>query len=65
VQLQDASNFFQLPVEITDTSNIDGGTALTLDVYSSNQYKRSEETGVAEKSRMWMTAAPGFLISVA
>jgi hypothetical protein len=40
VQLQDASNFFQLPVEITDTSVIDGGTALTLDVYSSNQYKR-------------------------
>jgi hypothetical protein len=40
VQLQDASNFFQLPVEVTDTSNIDGGTALTLDVYSSNQYKR-------------------------
>jgi hypothetical protein len=40
VQLQDASNFFQLPVEITDTSDIDGGTALTLDVYSSNQYKR-------------------------
>jgi len=40
VQLQDASNFFQLPVEITDTSSIDGGTALTLDVYSSNQYKR-------------------------
>jgi hypothetical protein len=40
VQLQDASNFFQLPVEINDTSDIDGGTSLTLDVYSSNQYKR-------------------------
>jgi hypothetical protein len=40
VYLQDASNFFQLPVEITDTSSIDGGTALTLDVYSSDQYKR-------------------------
>jgi hypothetical protein len=35
-----ASNFFQLPVEITDTSSIDGGTELTLDVYSSNKYKR-------------------------
>jgi hypothetical protein len=40
VQLQDASNFFQLPVEITDTSDIEAGTALTLDVYSSHQYKR-------------------------
>jgi hypothetical protein len=46
VQLQDASNFFQLPVEITDTSNIDGGTALTLDVYSSNQYKRLVYAGL-------------------
>jgi hypothetical protein len=27
VQLQDASNFFQLPVEITDTASIEGGTA--------------------------------------
>jgi hypothetical protein len=36
VQLQDASNFFQLPVEITDMSDIEGGTALTLDVYASN-----------------------------
>jgi len=40
VQLQDASNFFQLPVDITDTASIEGGTGLTLDVYSSNQYKR-------------------------
>jgi hypothetical protein len=40
VQLQDASNFFQLPVEITGTEPISGGTALTLDVYSSNKYKR-------------------------
>jgi hypothetical protein len=40
VQLQDASNFFQLPIEITGTSSIDEGTELTLDVYSSNKYKR-------------------------
>jgi hypothetical protein len=40
VPLQDASNFFQLPVEITGTEPISGGTALSLDVYSSNQYKR-------------------------
>jgi hypothetical protein len=40
VQLQDASNFFQLPVEITGSASIDGGTELTLDVYCSNQYKR-------------------------
>jgi hypothetical protein len=37
---QDASNFFQLPVEISGTSSIDGGKELTLDVYSSNKYKR-------------------------
>jgi hypothetical protein len=46
VQLQDASNFFQLPVEITDTSGIDGGTELTLDVYSSNKYKRLVYAGL-------------------
>jgi hypothetical protein len=40
VQLQDASKVFQLPVEITHTASIERGTALTLDVYSSNQYKR-------------------------
>jgi hypothetical protein len=40
VQLQDSSNFFQLPVEITNAASIIGGTEVTLDVYSSNQYKR-------------------------
>lgn len=46
VRLQDSSNFFQLPIEVTATETITGGTALTLDVYSSNQYKRLVNDGL-------------------
>ena len=31
---------FQLPVEVTASEAIPGGTSVRLDVYSSNQYKR-------------------------
>jgi len=40
VQLRDSSNFFQIPVEVTQSDPIVGGTVVWLDVYSSNQYKR-------------------------
>lgn len=40
VQLQDSSNFFQLPMEVQEKQAIGGGTKLTVDVYSSNQFKR-------------------------
>jgi hypothetical protein len=62
VQLQDASNFFQLPVEITDSSDIEKGTALTLDVYSSNQYKRLRSSSLSnvrlEPRRAFASSAP-------
>jgi hypothetical protein len=38
VQLQDASNFFQLPVAVTGRQSITGGTEFTFDVYSSKQF---------------------------
>lgn len=40
VQLQDSSNFFQLPIEVKEEVDITGGTALSVDVYSSNRFKR-------------------------
>jgi hypothetical protein len=46
VQLQDSSNFFQLPIEVTDTDTTAGGTSVTLEVYSSNKYKRVVYTGL-------------------
>jgi hypothetical protein len=46
VQLQDSSNFFQLPVEVTAKQSISGGGSLTLDVYSSKQYKRVVYSGL-------------------